>query len=263
MNIIGRILLAFHKRWGLDREYYRIVDELFGVYPRNIELYKLALLHRSATVVLSDGTHLNNERLEFLGDAIIEAVVSDYLFVEFPTAEEGELTRLRSKIVSRTTLNHLAWNIGLGEHIIQRHGGATSKKDVGGDAFEAMVGALYLDRGYDCVGQLLINEVFKRHLDLEELVSSETDYKSRLIEWCQKSRQKVHFDTKPDHNYTAQRPFFYSAVLIEEMEVGHGKGETKKEAEQNAAFAVWQALTDDVSDYILGSIDTLSNDDAR
>jgi ribonuclease-3 len=239
-----------------DREYHRLVKEMFGIRARNIELYKLALMHRSASIELPGGAgHLNNERLEFLGDAILEAVVSDFLFIEFPGEDEGGLTRLRSKIVSRQTLNTLARALGLDHHIIRHTGGAAQQKHINGDALEAMIGAIYLDRGYGRTNRVVIDHLFRRHLDLEDLVASETDWKSRLIEWCQRSRQSVHFSTAHDKKYTSQRPMFRSGVVIDGIEVGHGVGETKKEAEQHAAQAVAQALSDEAGDWLLESID--------
>jgi ribonuclease-3 len=258
MTFWEQTLIWFKRRWSRDRRYYAILGDLLGIYPRNIELYKLALLHRSASVELADGTHLNNERLEFLGDAVLEAIVSDYLFVEFPRLDEGGLTRLRSKIVSRNTLNSLAHNIGLDKYVIQHTNGSIVQKHIHGDALEAMMGAIYLDQGYERANGLLINRILRRYLDLEELISSETDHKSRLIEWCQKSRQSVHFDTGPDADYTTQRPVFRSAVVIDGIEVGHGRGETKKEAEQHASQAVSEALSDQIGDYILDSIDNIA-----
>ena len=245
----------FHKR--TDREYFRLVRDIFGIGARNIELYKLALMHRSASVELSDGTHLNNERLEFLGDAILDAIVSDFLFIEFPGADEGGLTRLRSKIVSRSTLNELAVALGLDRHIIRHTGGSTMQKHIGGDALEAMIGAMYLDRGFDRTNRVVIGNVFRRHLDLDSLVNSETDWKSRLIEWCQRSRQEVKFSTGHDKKYTSQRPLFRSAVIIDGIEVGHGVGETKKEAEQHAARAVSEVLSDEAGDWLLENIDKI------
>jgi ribonuclease-3 len=259
MTFVERILVRFKRRWSRNNRYYVIVDDLLGIFPRNIELYKLALLHRSASIELADGTHLNNERLEFLGDSVLEAVVSDYLFVEFPRFDEGGLTRLRSKIVSRNTLNLLAQRIGLDKYVIQHTGGSIIQKHIHGDALEAMIGALYLDRGYEQVNKLLINSIFRRHLNLDELMSAETDYKSRLIEWCQKSRQTVHFETGHDADYTTQHPVFRSVVMIDDIEVGHGRGETKKEAEQHASQAVSEALSDQIGDYILDSIDNIAS----
>lgn len=233
--------------------------EIFGVRARNIELYKLALMHRSASIDLPDGTHLNNERLEFLGDAVLEAVVSDFLFIEFPRANEGELTRLRSKLVSRSTLNALSIAIGLDGHII-RHTGGSVQKNAAGDALEAVIGAMYLDKGYDKTNRALIDNLFVRHLDLDELATSETDYKSRLIEWCQRNRQHVHFATVPDKRFTNGHPLFSSAVVIDGIEVGHSVGETKKEAEQHASLAVWRALSDDLGDQFLARIDHIAQE---
>ncbi len=240
-----------------DREYFRLVRDMFGIRARNIDLYKLALMHRSASIDLADGTHLNNERLEFLGDAVLDAVVSDFLFIEFPDADEGDLTRLRSKIVSRSTLNELARALRLDRHIVRHTGGSAVQKHIGGDALEAMIGAMYLDRGFDLTNRALIGDVFRRHLDLDELVNSETDWKSRLIEWCQRSRQSVQFSTDHDKRSTSQHPLFRSAVIIDGIEVGHGVGETKKEAEQHAARAVSEVLSDEAGDWLLENIDKI------
>jgi len=247
----------FSRFWGnrKDAEYRRMVRRMLGVRARNIEIYKLALMHRSASMELDGHRPLNNERLEFLGDAVLETVVSDYLFIEFPDADEGELTRLRSKIVSRATLNELAQSLGLDRHIIRQKGGTSVQKHINGDALEAMIGAMYLDRGYDRTSRALIGHIFRRHLDLDHLVASETDHKSRLIEWCQKSRQSLRFDTVRDEKYTSQRPMFRAGVVIDGIEVGHGVGETKKQAEQHAARAVSDALSDEAGDWLLENID--------
>lgn len=141
---------------------------MFGFIPNNIELYKLALIHKSASLVLEDGRAINNERLEFLGDAVIEAVTSDYLFIEYPDRDEGFLTQARSKIVSRQSLNVLAVNIGLDRHVISNGSTSVTQKHIYGDAFEAMIGAVYLDQGYEFVNRLLINRIYFRHLSLDE-----------------------------------------------------------------------------------------------
>ena len=135
-----------------------MIDDMFGFLPNNVELYKLALIHRSASVV-ADGRSINNERLEFLGDAVIESVTSDYLFIEFPDYNEGQLTQLRSKLVSRQSLNAIAREIGLDECVICNGSASASQKHIFGDAFEAMMGAIYLDQGYDFVNRLLINSI--------------------------------------------------------------------------------------------------------
>jgi len=201
--VIDFLLRPLRRNFGRDKHYYRIVDDLFGFVPHNVELYKLALIHKSASLVLEDGRAINNERLEYLGDAVIEAVTSDYIFIEYPDRDEGFMTQLRSKIVSRQSLNALAVNLGLDRHVISNGGSGIAQKHIYGDAFEAMMGAVYLDQGYDFVNRLLINRIYYRYLNLDELTHSETDFKSRLIEWCQKNRHRVHFRTESER-YFAQ-----------------------------------------------------------
>lgn len=251
------VLRAVRRNYGQDKEYYRIVDELFGFVPHNIELYKLALIHKSASLVLEDGRSINNERLEYLGDAVIEAVTSDYLFIEYPDRDEGFMTQLRSKIVSRQSLNALAVKLGLDVHVISNGGAGISQKHIYGDAFEAMMGAVYLDQGYEFVNRLLINDIYLRFLDLEELTESETDFKSRLIEWSQKNRHRIEFRTEHDKEYASNHPVFCCTVLIDDMEVGHGAGESKKEAEQHASFSVAQYLSDEQCASLLDKVDRL------
>ena len=235
------ILRPLRRNFGRDKAYYRIIDDMFGFIPNNIELYKLALIHKSASLVLEDGRAINNERLEFLGDAVIEAVTSDYLFIEYPDRDEGFLTQLRSKTVSRQSLNVLAVNIGLDRHVISNGSTSVTQKHIYGDAFEAMIGAVYLDQGYEFVNRLLINRIYFRHLSLDELTESETDFKSRLIE-----------------EYSANHPVFYSTVLVDGMEVGHGSGDSKKEAEQHAAFSVAQYMSDEQCATLLDRVDRLT-----
>ncbi len=232
---------------------------MFGFVPHNIDLYKLALIHKSASLVLDDGSQINNERLEYLGDAVIESVTSDYLYIEYPTENEGFLTQLRSKIVSRQSLNGLARAIGLDKHIISNAKGGVSQKHIFGDAFEAIIGAIYLDMGYEFVNRLLINNIYYKYLDIDNIMHSETDFKSRLIEWSQKEHLSIEFKTENDKDSTSLRPLFYSKVLIGGVEVGHGVGESKKEAEQKAAFSVSQEVTDEDVDHLLGEVDKLES----
>lgn len=252
------MLRPLRRNFGRDREYYKIVDDMFGFIPNNIELYKLALIHKSASLVLADGRAINNERLEFLGDAVIEAVTSDYLFIEYPDRDEGFLTQLRSKIVSRQSLNELAVKIGLDSRVISNGSPSITQKHIFGDAFEAMMGAIYLDQGYEFVNRLLINRIYFRHMSLDELTESETDFKSRLIEWCQKNRHQIMFRTANDKGYASNHPVFFSTVLVDGIEVGHGSGESKKEAEQNAAFSVAEYMSDEQCASLLDKVDKLA-----
>ena len=231
---------------------------MFGFVPHNIELYKLALVHKSASLVLENGRPVNNERLEFLGDAVIEAVTSDYLFIEFPGRDEGFLTQLRSKIVSRQSLNGLAVNLGLDRHLISNGGISIIQKHIYGDAFEAMMGAIYLDQGYEFVNRLLINDIYGRFLSLDELTASETDYKSRLIEWCQKGHHRIAFRASRNEKCSPSHPQFNATVEIDGMEVGYGAGESKKEAEQQAAYSVAHAMNDEQCASLLDRYDRLT-----
>ena len=258
--MIDFLLRPWKRNFGPDKAYYRIIDDMFGFVPHNIELYKLALIHKSASLILEDGRPINNERLEYLGDAVIEAVTSDYIFIEYPDRDEGFMTKLRSKIVSRQSLNALAERLGLDARVIATNNGAgISQKHIYGDAFEAMMGAIYLDQGYDFVNRLLINRIYARFLDLETLTESETDFKSRLIEWCQKNRHKVLFRTGTEKETSAPtHPLFSSTVLVDGMAVGHCGGDWMTEAEQHAAFSVSQYMTDEQCASLLDRVDRLT-----
>lgn len=236
---------------------------MFGFIPNNIELYKLALIHKSASITLDNGQHINNERLEFLGDAVIETITSDYLFIEFPDKSEGFLTQMRSKMVSRQSLNAVAKRLGLDDHVITNTSNHSSQKHIYGDAFEAMMGAIYLDQGYDFVNRLLINKIFVEHLKPSALVEAETDFKSRLIEWCQKNHHTIQFNTAQDKTYSSSHPFFYSKVLIDNIEVGYGAGESKKEAEQRASFSVSQGFNDEDCNKLLDKLDTIESSKSK
>ena len=256
--MIDFLLRPYRRNFGENRLYYRIIDDMFGFIPHNIELYKLALIHKSASLILEDGRAINNERLEFLGDAVIEAVTSDYLFIEFPDRDEGFMTQLRSRIVSRQSLNELAVHLGLDRQVISNSGAGIVQKHIYGDAFEAMMGAIYLDQGYDFVNRLLINGIYYRYLNLDELIESETDFKSRLIEWSQKNHHRILFRTDHDQGYSSAHPVFRCTVLVDDIEVGHGLGDSKKEAEQQAAFSVAQYMSDEQCATLLDRVDRLT-----
>ena len=251
-----KLLKIYYKRFGVDRYYYQILDQIFGIYPNNIELYKLALIHRSASLHLDNGTVINNERLEFLGDSILESIVSDYLYIEYPSESEGYLTQMRSKIVSRTSLNALCLSLGLDNHVIYQTNGNYTQKHIWGDAMEAMLGAIYLDKGYEFTNRLIINDLLRNHIDLEEISATETDFKSRIIEWCQKSRRTIVFNTNHAAGSTPKNPLFTAVVVVDGLEIGFGSGSSKKEAEQDASFSVSEIMvSDEVGDSILDMFD--------
>ncbi|MEG1635773.1 MAG: ribonuclease III [Rikenellaceae bacterium] len=233
--MIDFTLYITRRVFSKNKHFYKIIHNLFGIYANNIELYKLALIHKSASLQLEDGTFINNERLEFLGDAVIEAVVSDMIYIEYPFEDEGFLTQLRSKIVSRNSLNDISEKIGLSEHIISQNNLPSTNKHLSGDAFEAMMGAIYLDKGYDYANRLLINKIFAQYIDLSSITETETDFKSRLIEWCQKNRQKAIIDSKQSNLFSEQHPQFQTEISIGSKVISYGIGDSKKEAEQRAA----------------------------
>ncbi len=255
--MIDFILRPIRRRFGKDRKFYAAIDDMFGFIPHNIELYKLALIHKSASVTLDDGRQINNERLEFLGDAVIESVTSDYLFIEFPDQNEGFLTQLRSKMVSRQSLNEVAKRLKLDTHVITHSSASFSQKHIYGDAFEAMMGAIYLDQGYDFVNRLLINRIFGDYLRTGALLEEETDFKSRLIEWCQKNHHTIRFITSHDRSYSSSHPVFICKVLIDDIEAGYGSGDSKKEAEQHAAFSVSQGFREEDCAKLFDRLDTI------
>jgi ribonuclease-3 len=168
------------------------------------------------------------------------------------------MTQLRAKIVSRQSLNDIARRIGLDKYVVYNSGGNFTQKHIYGDAFEAMMGAIYLDQGYEFVNRLLINNIFYKYLSIDALTESETDFKSRLIEWCQKNRHTVVFRTRSDAHAPHTSPTFYSTVLIDGIEVGHGAGDSKKAAEQNAAASLSHEISDEECAELLDRLDKIS-----
>ncbi|MFI3287912.1 MAG: ribonuclease III [Rikenellaceae bacterium] len=235
-------MLRLFKRYGKDAHYYKLIRRVFGVWAYNIELYKLALVHRSASIVLEDGSSVNNERLEFLGDAVLELLVSEMLFVAHPDFQEGELTKARSKVVCRNTLNELSRRMGLrSELVVKRHSSKLSYQNMYGDAFEALCGALYLDQGYDRASRRLM-ELFSEYLDVEKLLHTELDYKSRVLEWAQREHRKLEIYCERSAAYSDNNPVFESVVMLDGKKYGYGSSRSKKNAEQKAARSAFEEL---------------------
>ncbi len=216
------------------REYknYDLIKKILGFRPDKIEYYELAFVHRSSSKISLGGVPLNNERLEYLGDAILGAVIADMLFHKFPNADEGFLTQMRSKIVNGENLSKLAKDIGINKFVVSNTNVILSKKNIFGDAFEALIGAVYLDKGYQKTEHFIINRVIKNHVDLDLLESTDTNYKSKLIEWGQKYKREIGFYTDLE-SYDSK--VFVCYIRIDNEIYGSGKGKSKKEAEQSAA----------------------------
>lgn len=230
-NKIDKIRLLFRK----DRESYSCFYRILGFYPRNIRLYEQALLHKSTAVRSEKGRPLNNERLEFLGDAILDAIVGDIVYQHFEGKREGFLTNTRSKIVQRETLNKLAVEIGLDKLIKYSTRSSSHNSYMYGNAFEAFIGAIYLDRGYECCKQFMERRIIEPYIYLDKLSRKEVNFKSKLIEWSQKNKMEVSFELIEQSLDKENNPVFQTEVRIEGILGGSGTGYSKKESQQNAA----------------------------
>lgn len=231
-NILDKIRLPFRN----DRQLYRSFYNILGFYPRNIELYKQALTHRSVNHKNSEGKKYNNERLEYLGDAILGTVVGDILYRHFPGKKEGFLTNVRSRVVQRETLGRLADDMGLTELIQSNLMGKTHNSYMAGNAFEALIGAVYLDRGYEFCVKFVNERILGKYINLEKIASKESNFKSRFLELCQKYRFEATFELlKETREEETLSPLFLSRVTIYGIECGRGSGYSKKESHQMAA----------------------------
>jgi len=230
-------MLSFLKKWNSRPKqggnFLFQIENLTGYKPQNKDLYELAFTHSSAAKENSKGLKMNNERLEFLGDAILGAVITDYLYRSYPLKEEGELTSLRSKIVSRKHLNELGANMNLESLLHYTPTRGTRAKSLNGDAFEALIGALYIDHGYAACQRFLEKKVLQP-LDLEKLALRLTSYKSSLLEWGQKEKKSVQFKLVLTEG-KSHNPIYHVACLLGQREVAKGHGPTKKKAEEEAA----------------------------
>ena len=240
-NLIDRIRLLFRK----DKESYLCFYRMLGFYPRNIRIYEQALLHKSSSVKSDKGRLLNNERLEFLGDAILDAVVGDIVYQKFEGKREGFLTNTRSKIVSRESLNHVAEQIGLVKLIKFNTRQSAHNSYMGGNAFEALVGAIYLDRGYDYCKYFMEHRIIGQYLNLEKLSRKEVNFKSKLIEWTQKNKVVIAFELVSQTLDEFNSPVFETEILIEGIPACKGKGYSKKESQQIAAHETLNKIKKD------------------
>lgn len=237
-NFIDKIKLPFRK----EKELYSSLYDIIGFYPHDISLYKQALMHRSVTRRNAKGKPVNNERLEFLGDAILDAIVGDIVFRHFEGKREGFLTSTRSKIVQRETLNRLAHEIGVGQ-LIKSSGHMSSHNSyMEGNAFEALIGAMYLDRGYGACMRFMQERILSQLINLDKVAYKEVNFKSKLIEWCQKNRVKLDFELVEQKRDSGNSPMFVYKAVIEGLEGGQGEGYSKKESQQAASKMALQSL---------------------
>jgi ribonuclease III len=214
-----------------DKNFTRTIKSIIGVYPGNIALYKLSLTHSSNP----KGTEFipNNERLEFLGDSVLGAVVAEYLFKKYPYKDEGFLTEIRSRLVNGDTCEMLASKIGIRKIIDNQRGKNQMYRYVYGDAFEAFLGAVYLDKGYIFTRDYIIS-VIKTHLQIDSIVNTTTNFKSKLIEWAQREGKTFKFEIAEEKKSGNMTEFFVH-VMVDDKLIAEAKGSSKKKAEQFAA----------------------------
>lgn len=242
-NQIDKIRLLFRK----DRKSYLCFYKILGFFPRNIQLYQQALLHKSTSIRSEKGRPLNNERLEFLGDAILDAIVGDIVYKHFEGRREGFLTNTRSKIVQRETLNKLAVEIGLDKLVKYSTRSSSHNSYMYGNAFEAFIGAIYLDQGYNRCKLFMEEKIFKNHIDLDKMSRKEVNFKSKLIEWSQKNKVEVSFELIEQFLDESYNPIFHTEVRIEGISAGKGTGYSKKESQQNAAQTTLKKIKNDAA----------------
>ena len=237
-KIIDRIKLPFRK----EKELYLSLYNIIGVLPHNLSFYKTALLHKSVARRNDKGKPVNNERLEFLGDAILDAIVGDIVYEHFPGKREGFLTNTRSKIVQRETLNKLANDLGITRLILSSGHSQSHNSYLGGNAFEALVGALYLDHGYTACMKFMKKQILGELINIDKVAYKEVNFKSKLIEWTQKHKICLEFKPLSFGKDKEGSPTFSFQVVLEGITCGEGSGYSKKESQQEAAKVTLQYI---------------------
>lgn len=236
MGIISSIKCRFS-----DDPVVQFIKNIFGFYPTNNSLYKLAFLHRSAAVEVKKEVKISNERLEYLGDSVLSTVIADYLFKRFPYNDEGFLTEMRSKIVSRKNLNQLSQKLGIDKLILKSSESGNLYRSISGDAFEALIGAIYMDKGYDFTRKVIINRIVKNHIDIEFIEKADWNFKSKIIDWAQREKKTVGFNVVEliGRGYSKQ---YVVDILIDNVVSGRGQDYSIKAAEQQASENAYKKL---------------------
>jgi len=233
------IFPLFPKKYSQDDlVIVKFVEKSFGYRPRDIELFRRALTHKS---IAHNNDELSNERLEFLGDAILDAIIAEMLFSLYPDEDEGHLTKIKSKVVSRRTLSMIGEEMEIGKVLRYNRGRSIKMSTIEGNAFEALVGALYLDAGYMQVKKSLNEHILRKYIDLNQILEEEIDFKSKLFIWSQKNRLPLEFEVVSEENLGSSWNYIVR-VVINEQEFGRGTGSSKKKAEQAASKETLQLL---------------------
>ncbi len=217
------------------KEFYSYIKSLTGHSPLKFKLYDIAFIHKSASYVDKMGNTVNNERLEYLGDAVLGTIVAEYLYNRFPFKDEGFLTQLRSRVVNRSFLTQLTFKMRLNKFVISNVNSVSESSHLYGDLLEAFIGAIYLDSGYTVAKRFVIKKIFNQHVDLQQMENVDNNFKSQLIEWGQKIKQEVEFKTVNNLDAGSDKMPFKSEACVDGKTLGTGEGYSKKEAQQNAA----------------------------
>lgn len=227
------------------KEPYFSLSKILGFYPDNLDLYEMALLHKSSSIETDDGKWLNNERLEFLGDGILDGVVADIVYKRYPNKREGFLTDARSKIVQRETMNRIAVQLGLDRMVVFSAKISTHNNHMYGNALEALIGAIYLDQGFEASYKFIEEVMIDKHIELESFLKKEANYKSSLLEWGQKNRIVISFHLIESFKDNDGNPIFQTAVTLFGDQIGIGIGYSKKESQQAAAKMASKRIKND------------------
>jgi len=245
MNFIRKIFFLRSKK---DEIFYRELKEILGFTPNNLLFYKKAFVHRSFKKADKIGNPQNYERLEFLGDALLGAAIASYLFKKVPSGNEGYLTQMRSKIVSREHLNELGRDLDLIRFVISSVDKSKFGENINGNIFEALIGAIYLDRGYRYCTKFIYKRVIKPHVDIPKLEGKISSYKSLFIEWCQKEKKNFIFDVYDDTGNDTIRHFSVKLILEDKI-IAKGRATSKKKAEEIAAKRGYYVFQNEISKF--------------
>lgn len=235
--------MVLFRRHNGNEEFYRFFKNILGFTPRRTDLYQVAFIHRSKSLETMKGRRINNERLEYLGDAVLSTIVAEYLYKKYPYQGEGFLTIMRSKIVSRANLNKLAHKIGLTDLIQYNKEQQGIFKSIEGDAFEALVGAIYLEKGFNFTRRVIVDRIIKLHIDVDALSQQDWNYKSMLIDWGQKEKCKVSFQVLHVKQNTSRREYEVQ-VLLDGEPASTAIEFSIKAAEQLAAEKTYKKLVE-------------------
>ena len=245
-NLIKSIRLLTVKQ----REPYLLFRKILGFYPRKIELYEQAFRHKSLSIITEEGVLLNNERLEFLGDAVLNVLVADILFHQFKNEKEDFLSKTRSKIVQRNSLNKIALELGLDKLIVTSTPENLPHNSIYGNALEALIGAIYIDQGYRSCKYFLEKRIIERYIDIERISNIYVNFKSLLLEWCQHQKLPIYFDTEELQKKEKETAKFKACAYVNNNLLGEGDGSSKKEAQQKAAKMAMSKIEKDPENII-------------